>query len=67
MENHWQSLGENHSEFKTVYDTNPTLKTILEDRLIDIMGDLHFHNRSWSISVDFSRLIHGNVPPFNEL
>jgi hypothetical protein len=46
MENHWQSLGENHSEFKTVYDTNPTLKTILEDRLIDIMGDLHFHNRS---------------------
>lgn len=38
MENHWQSLGENHFEFETVYDTDPTLKTTLEDRLVDIIG-----------------------------
>ena len=51
-------IGLNNSELETIYSTIPVLKTILEDKLVNMIRDLHFHNRSQSINVDFSCLFH---------
>jgi hypothetical protein len=39
----------------------------MKDKLVDMIVDIHFYNSYWSINVDFSHLLHGNVPSFNEI
>ena len=51
-------IGLNNSKLETIYSTIPVLKTILEDKLVNMIRDLHFRNRSQSINVDFSCLFH---------
>jgi len=57
----------NPSDFETTCNNNLALKIVMEDKLVDMIGDIHFYNSSWSINVDFSHLFHGNVPSFNEI
>jgi hypothetical protein len=42
---HFQVLGENPSDFETTYNNNPALKIIVEDGLVDMMGDVHFQKQ----------------------
>jgi hypothetical protein len=43
---HFQVLRENPYDFETTYNNNPALKIIVEDGLVDMMGDVHFQNNS---------------------
>lgn len=58
---------ESFFNFEDVYNNNPALKIMVEDKLVEMIGDFHFNNNSQNINVDFSHLFYGNIPPLNEI